>query len=112
MRRALIEISATAIGKLKTILRDNNASALQFSVSAGGCNGFSYVLEPLMTLVDVDKDDELVSKDGLDVYVCKKSIMYLIGTQIGWERTMMSEGPVFKNPNAITSCGCDKSFNT
>ena len=55
MNRNLINISSTALAKLKTIIVENNKKAIRLSLKAGGCNGFEYNLEPTLTL---EKNDE------------------------------------------------------
>ena len=37
--------------------------------------------------------------------------MYILGSELDWEKTIMNEGFKFNNPNANNYCGCGKSFN-
>jgi iron-sulfur cluster assembly protein len=39
-----------------------------------------------------------------------KSLLYLNGTTLEYEETLMRQGFVFQNPNADRSCGCGSSF--
>ncbi len=47
--------------------------------------------------------------DGLKIYCGKKSIIFLTGTEIDYEESLMSSGFTFKTPYASKSCGCGES---
>ena len=108
MSKNIINISSIALNKLKTIITENNMKAVRFSLKTGGCNGFEYKLEPIQKL---DKNDEHFLKDGVNVYICNKSLLFLIGTTIDWKKNIMGETFVFNNPNATSKCGCGSSFS-
>ena len=78
-----------------------------FSIKSGGCNGFNYELTP--TNSPPNKIDEVLKEHH--VYVCGKSAMYLIGTEIDWKKDIMGQYFHFENPLAQTKCGCGTSFN-
>ena len=107
MKKSLINISSIALSKLRTIIAENNMKAIRLSLKSGGCNGFEYNLKPTLTQ---EKDDEHFLKDGVDVYICSKSLLFLIGTNIDWKKSIMGESFVFNNPNATSKCGCGSSF--
>jgi iron-sulfur cluster assembly protein len=50
-----------------------------------------------------------IEKDGLRVLVDKKSYIFLVGTEIDYEETMMSSGFTFNSPMAASTCGCGES---
>jgi len=52
----------------------------------------------------------VVEKDGAKVFVDPKSAVFLSGTVIDWQQTLMQSGFVFKNPNVKSACGCGESF--
>jgi iron-sulfur cluster assembly protein len=107
MNKSIINITSIALKKLKMIITENNMKAIRLSLKTGGCNGFEYNLEPTLTL---EKGDEYFSKDGVNVYICSKSLLYLVGTNIDWKKNIMGETFVFSNPNATSKCGCGSSF--
>ena len=72
MSKSIINITSIALKKLKMIITENNMKAIRFSLKTGGCNGFEYNLEPTLTL---EKGDEHFSKDGVNVYICSKSLL-------------------------------------
>jgi len=44
------------------------------------------------------------------LFVDPKSFLYLNGTTLEYEETLMRQGFVFQNPNAARNCGCGSSF--
>jgi iron-sulfur cluster assembly accessory protein len=102
----LLHLTAAARQQCQRILRDTGHAALKLSLRGGGCNGFEYKFETLE-----HPDTKLdVLRDEIDIYVCDKSLMYLIGTHIDWTRSVMGESFQFTNPNASSTCGCGSSF--
>ncbi len=80
---------------------------LRVSVKGGGCSGLTYMLD----LVDEPRDgDKVISEHGLQLYVDRKSYIFLAGTTLGYSGGLNGKGFVFDNPNAKTTCGCGTSF--
>jgi len=109
MNQPLVKICSKAVQHLKKIALQSKHSSVFIGVQGGGCNGLKYQIEPTSTIPE--KRDEKVNIDGLDVIICGKSLMYLIGTEITWEKNFMGEGFKFTNPNASGSCGCGETFS-
>ncbi|HEX4515744.1 MAG TPA: iron-sulfur cluster assembly accessory protein [Polyangiaceae bacterium] len=88
-------------------------AALRLGIRGGGCSGFSYVIE-FHDGEPRPKDNvyDYVAEDGTPVRVVvdKKSLVFLNGTTLDWEQTLMQQGFKFVNPNEKTSCGCGHSF--
>ena len=81
-----------------------------FSVglTGGGCSGFKYNLD----FVEPPKNEsefKSIEKNGLRVLCDKKSFLFLIGTEIDYEETIMSSGFTFNSPKATSKCGCGES---
>jgi len=111
------DITKEAVKKIKEALdrRKTPDAALRIGVRGGGCSGFTYHLE-FCDSVPRDKDLIFVFLNGegseqIQVYIDKKSIIYLTGTQLDWEKKLMSQGFKFNNPQAKGSCGCNESFS-
>lgn len=88
-------------------------TSLRLGIKGGGCSGFSYVIEfhdgaPRSR----DRVFDFAAADGTSVRVVvdPKSLIYLAGTTLDWEKKLMSQGFVFKNPQEKTNCGCGHSF--
>ena len=87
--------------------------ALRVGIRGGGCSGFNYVIEfhdgPPRAR---DRVYDYVAEDGTPVRVVvdPKSLVYLNGTVLDWEMTLMNQGFKFINPLEKSSCGCGHSF--
>ena len=114
-KAAAITVTPRAVEMIKKqiVKRGIANAALRLGIRGGGCSGFSYVIE----FHDGDpraKDSvfDYVAEDGTPVRVVvdKKSLVFLNGTTLEWEQTLMQQGFKFVNPNEKTSCGCGHSF--
>ncbi len=80
---------------------------IRLAVKTTGCSGLMYVIEP----VDERSDgDELFESHGVEVFVDKKSLIYVDGTEMDYVRQGLNEGFEFNNPNVQGECGCGESF--
>ena len=105
---SLIKVSSLAIKHLKRVLRENNAKYIFFGLKSGGCSGFEYVIKP--TNKELSKNDEYTKIDDISFHICGKSLIYCMGTEINWEKSVMGEMFVFNNPLSQNTCGCGISF--
>jgi iron-sulfur cluster assembly protein len=88
-------------------------ASLRLGIRGGGCSGFSYVIEFYDGPPHAkDKVFDYQAADGTPVRVVvdSKSLVYLNGTELEWEQTLMRQGFKFLNPQEKTSCGCGHSF--
>jgi iron-sulfur cluster assembly protein len=100
--------------------RGTPEAALRVGVRGGGCSGFTYVLEfcdtpprsrDLVFSYPVERKPSDSGDPGdVRVFCDKKSILYLSGTSLDWEKTLMYQGFKFINPQVKSSCGCNESF--
>jgi iron-sulfur cluster assembly protein len=106
---AAIEISEKAATRIRALLEEKKtpAGGLRLGVKGGGCSGLSYFLD---WAAEPSKFDQVVERDGARVFVDPKSAVFLQGTVIDWQQTLMQSGFVFRNPNVKTACGCGESF--
>ncbi len=99
---------AVAMAKSRLIKRGTPDASLRLGIRGGGCSGFNYVIE---FSDDVPRErDRVFDFDGLRVLVDKKSLIYLAGSVLDWQQTLMQQGFKFVNPNEATACGCGHSF--
>ncbi len=81
---------------------------LRVGVKGGGCSGLTYELE----VVDGPREnDKTIDDKGVQLYIDKKSYVYLAGTILDYSGGLNGKGFVFNNPNAKTTCGCGTSFS-
>ena len=101
--------------------RGTPGSALRVGVRGGGCSGFSYVLEfcdeepksrdLVFTYPVMRKPSDTEDPGEVRVFCDKKSILYLSGGTLDWQKTLMFQGFKFVNPQEKGSCGCNMSFS-
>ena len=83
-------------------------SNLRVGVKGGGCSGLTYMLD----LVDKPHENDKVIEDhGIELYVDRKSYIFLAGTSLEYQGGLNGKGFVFNNPNAKTTRGCGTSFS-
>ena len=110
-----IAVSPQAVEAVRAQLKKRGTpeGAIRVGIKGGGCSGFSYVIEfddnpPRTGDLVLEFSEE--GKATVRVICDKKSIIYLGGSVLDWEKTMMFQGFKFKNPQEATRCGCGHSF--
>jgi iron-sulfur cluster assembly protein len=109
-----VELTPKAVEAVRAALKKRGTpkAALRLGIKGGGCSGYSYVIE----FDDNEpRDRDLVFEfgegdDRVRVFCDKKSILYLGGSYLDWEKTLMYQGFKFRNPHEATACGCGSSF--
>ena len=82
-------------------------AGLRIGVKKGGCAGMEYTMEYVDT---ADPNDEVVEQDGACVMIAPMAQMFLFGTEIDYETTLLESGFKFRNPNVTEACGCGESI--
>jgi len=108
---AKIHLTERAALKIRVLLAKDGVSpdvgGLRVGVQRGGCSGLSYA----MRLDTQARDrDRIFEEHGVRLFVDPKSFLFLNGTTLEYEETLMRQGFVFQNPNAARNCGCGSSF--
>ena len=106
-----ITITNTASDMVRTMLEQKEVPdyGLRIFVSGGGCSGLQYgmALEP-----ESRATDHIIDSEDVKIYVDPTSMMYLSGSVVDYEDSLMGGGFRIDNPNAVSSCGCGHSFKT
>lgn len=106
---AVINITDKAADHIRALLaKSDNAVGIRLGTSKHGCSGLGYTVDYVS---EPSADDELVEDKGVKVFVDRKSLLFLLGTQMDWEDSMFSTGFKFTNPNEKGRCGCGESFH-
>lgn len=105
-----IQLTERAADQIRSVIKDKGVSAetgLRVAIKGGGCSGFSYFLD--LTDRPTEFDEQLESQ-GIPVFCDRKSLMFVDGTTIDFDRTRLGGGFTFENPKSSGSCGCGTSF--
>jgi iron-sulfur cluster assembly protein len=113
--RKTIAVSPAAVEAIRGHLakRGTPEAALRIGIRGGGCSGFSYAIEfddaePRTGDLVLEYSEE--GKAKVRVFCDKKSVIYLGGSVLDFEKTLMFQGFKFRNPQEATRCGCGHSF--
>ncbi|MFC3052194.1 HesB/IscA family protein [Kordiimonas pumila] len=107
--KSVIAITDKAADHIRELLaKKETALGIKLGTEKHGCSGLGYTVD----YVEEPQDDlELVEDKGVKVYVDRKSLLFLLGTEMDWEDSMFSTGFKFSNPNEKGRCGCGESFH-
>jgi iron-sulfur cluster insertion protein len=106
----MIEVTESAITKIKDILAEENNPSLKLRafVQGGGCSGFQYGF----TLDEAtNEDDFIIDKQDVTILIDSMSMQYMTGASVDYKEDLTGSQFVIINPNATTTCGCGSSFS-
>ena len=68
-------------------------------------------MEYTMDYVDaINPNDEVVEQGNARVMIAPMAQMFLFGTEIDYQVSLLESGFQFKNPNVTEACGCGESI--
>lgn len=105
--KAAVTMTAAAVGQITKLMERDGRAGLRIGVKKGGCAGMEYTMD---YADDVDPLDEVVEKDGARVLIAPMAQMFLFGTEIDYENSLLESGFKFRNPNVEDACGCGESI--
>lgn len=106
----VITLTEAAITEVKRLINVQGITegGLRLGVKGGGCSGLSYTIN---FDEKIGPHDQVYDFEGVKVIVDAKSAIYLQGTQLDYQKDLMSGAFKFVNPNANKTCGCGESFS-
>lgn len=107
-RPKVMTLTDAAAERVKTIMSraSKPVIALRLGVKNGGCAGMEYTLE----WAEYKKPlDEVVEDNGVTIFIDPKAVLFLLGTQMDYQESMLKSGFIFNNPNQTSACGCGES---
>ncbi|MDH4228467.1 MAG: iron-sulfur cluster assembly accessory protein [Nitrospirota bacterium] len=105
-----LTIDPTASQAIKALFKRQGKEGYAFRIGivGGGCSGLQYIFS---VAEKPAADDQVVRQDDVTVVVDPKSAVFIAGSALVYERSMMKEGFVVKNPQAGQACSCGESFS-
>lgn len=101
-----VTLTPSAVAQIVKLMQRDGTSGLRLGIKKGGCAGMEYTL----AFADsVDPLDEVVEQDGARVMIAPMAQMFLFGTEIDYETSLLEAGFKFRNPNVTDACGCGES---
>ena len=108
VKNKLLSLTPNAIKHLKSILEDSPESnkAVKLGVKNGGCAGMAYTMDYIDEVRDTD---EYIDIEGIKLVIDPKAILFLLGTEMDYQKSTLNSGFIFNNPNQTDACGCGES---
>ena len=108
VKNKLLSLTPNAIKHLKSILEDSPESnkAIKLGVKNGGCAGMAYTMDYIDEVRDTD---EYINIEGIKLVIDPKAILFLLGTEMDYQKSTLNSGFIFNNPNQTDACGCGES---
>ena len=108
MAFAVMTLTDAAASRVKAIV-DNaggDAKGIRVGIKKGGCAGMEYSVD---LVSEPNAKDDLIERNGANVWIAPEAVLYLLGTQMDFEVTTLRSGFTFHNPNQTSACGCGES---
>jgi iron-sulfur cluster assembly protein len=102
-----VQITDQAAAHISKLMVKDGVHGLRIGVKKGGCAGMEYTMD---YVADADPMDEVVEKDGARIMIAPMAQMFLFGTEIDYEVSLLESGFKFRNPNVVDACGCGESI--
>jgi iron-sulfur cluster assembly protein len=102
-----VTLTPQAASQIARLMAKQGASGLRIGVKKGGCAGMEYTLD---YVTELNPLDELVEQDGARVLIAPMAQMFLFGTEIDYQTSLLDAGFKFRNPNVAEACGCGESI--
>lgn len=105
-RSQLVSLTDAAAERVREILAERGEGFLRVGVKNGGCAGMEYMMDYVS---EISPMDEVVSDKDVQIVVDAKAVLFILGSVIDYETTILHTKFTFKNPNQTDACGCGES---
>lgn len=104
----IMSLTDAAADRIGEIIADSEKPVIgvRVGVKNAGCAGMAYTLDYVTEPV---RGDDHLEEKGVQVFIEPKATLFLLGTVMDFEETILSSGFTFKNPNQTGECGCGES---
>ncbi len=102
-----VTMTPKAATQIARLMEKEGHKGLRIGVKKGGCAGMEYTMD---YVDETDPNDEVVEQDGACVMIAPMAQMFLFGTEIDYEVSLLESGFRFHNPNVTEACGCGESI--
>ncbi len=103
-----VTVTPAAAAQIARLMAKQEAAGLRVGVKKGGCAGMEYTMD---YVADVGTHDEVIEvAGGARVIIAPMAQMFLFGTEIDYETSLLESGFKFRNPNVVDACGCGESI--
>ena len=106
-RFQVMTMTDAAAGRVREIVEARDgAKGIRVGIKKGGCAGMEYTID---LVTEANPKDDHIEHEGAHVWVAPEAALFLLGTQMDFEKTTLRTGFTFHNPNQSSACGCGES---
>lgn len=107
-RFTVMSMTDTAAERVKAVMatKGEGALGLRIGIKKGGCAGMEYTVD---LATEARPGEDSIEKDGARVFIAPEAVLFLLGTEMDYEETVLRSGFTFRNPNQTSACGCGES---
>jgi iron-sulfur cluster assembly protein len=109
-KMTICTLTEAAKQQINTLCKENECYAISLNLKGGGCAGFEYDWSTVAQQ-DIDSKDIVLDAGEGKFVVGATSIMFLIGTEVDYVKSLIGSNFEIRNPNAKSACGCGVSIN-
>ncbi|MDP1731331.1 MAG: Fe-S cluster assembly scaffold SufA [Devosia sp.] len=104
----IMSLTDAAAERITEIIEDSGKPVIgvRVGVKNAGCAGMAYTLDYVNEPVP---GDDHIEEKGAHVFIEPKATLFLLGTVMDFEESVLSSGFTFRNPNQTGECGCGES---
>jgi len=102
-----VTMTDAASVQITKLMQSDGHVGLRIGVKKGGCAGMEYTMDYVN---EVDPHDEVIEQGDARVMIAPMAQMFLFGTEIDYETSLLESGFKFRNPNVVDACGCGESI--
>ncbi|MGE4325503.1 MAG: HesB/IscA family protein [Pseudodonghicola sp.] len=102
-----VTMTPRAAAQIARLMQKGGHAGLRIGVKKGGCAGMEYTMD---YVDEAAPHDEVVDQDGARILIAPMAQMFLFGTEIDYEVSLLESGFKFNNPNVAEACGCGESI--
>lgn len=108
----MITLTEAAQSQIDLLCNENEVYGISLNIKGGGCAGFEYDWGTVQSPLDLEEGDEVVkTANGCAFIIGAHSLMFLIGTEVDYVKSLVGSNFEIRNPNAQSACGCGVSVN-
>lgn len=102
-----VTMTDAASEQIAKLMESGGKKGLRIGLKKGGCAGMEYTME---YVDDIDPNDEIIEQGNARVLIAPMAQMFLFGTEIDYQVSLLESGFTFNNPNVTEACGCGESI--
>ena len=109
---SICTLTQAAEDQINKLCDENEVYGISLNIKGGGCAGFEYEWGFVNLPNELNDDDEVIkTAEGCAFVIGSHSLMFLIGTEVDYVKSIVGANFEINNPNAQSSCGCGVSVN-